>query len=246
MPQRDVLVPTPDGSCPASLHVPEGQGPWPAVIMYPDAGGLRATIREMAERLAGMGYVTLAPDVFYRHGDWAPFDIKTAFSDPAERGRIMSMVRSVTPAMVARDANAFVDYLHSLPETTEGGIGTTGYCMGGRMSLITAASLGDRVAAAASFHGGNIAKADDPDSPDHHADGITATVYVAGATNDASFPKEQRDRLEAALSDAGVTHTIETYPAHHGFAVTDNATYDAAAAERHWNALADLYARALS
>lgn len=246
MPQRDVQVQTPDGTSPASLHVPEGNGPWPAVIMYPDAGGLRQTIREMAEQLSSAGYVTLAPDVFYRHGEWAPFDMRSAFSDPAERGRIMGMVRSVTPERLAGDAAAWADYLLGLPETRGEAIGTTGYCMGGRLSLISAASLGKRVAAAASFHGGNIAKEDDPASPHHRAAEITATVYVAGATSDGSFPQEQRERLEAALSAAGVKHTIETYPGRHGFAVKDNATYDLACAERHWRALSDLYASALN
>jgi len=70
---------------------------------------------------------------------------------------------------------------------------------------------------------------------------MKATVYVAGATDDASFPPEQRDRLDQALTEAGVQHTIETYPAAHGFAVPDNPTYDAAAAERHWDAMANLF-----
>lgn len=118
--------------------------------------------------------------------------------------------------------------------------------MGGRLSLIVAGHLGDRVAAAASFHGGNLAAADDPDGPHHRAASIKATVYVAGASDDGSFPGEQRDRLEAALSSAGVSHTIETYPAAHGFAVADNTTFDAAAAARHWDALTGLYASALS
>jgi carboxymethylenebutenolidase len=157
----------------------------------------------------------------------------------------MSMVHSVTAEMAVRDAHSYADYLLSLPETTAAPIGTTGYCMGGRLSLTVAGALGERVAAAASIHGGNIAAADDPDSPHHRANSISATVYVAGATDDASFPDEQRDRLARALSDASVNHTIETYPAAHGFAVPDNATYDPDAAARHWRALADLYAAAL-
>jgi carboxymethylenebutenolidase len=246
MTQRDVQVSTPDGTSPASLHIPDGEGPWPAVIMYPDAGGLRDTMREMGDRLAGLGYVTLIPDFYYRHGDWAPFDMRTAFSDPSERGRVMAMVRSVTAEMAVTDATAYADYLNGLPETSGDAVGTTGYCMGGRLSLIVAGNLGSRVAAAASFHGGNIADADNPESPHHHASSIRATVYVAGATGDRSFPNEQRERLEQALTAAGVEHTIETYPAAHGFVIPDNPTYDADAAERHWAALSKLYASALN
>ena len=106
-------------------------------------------------------------------------------------------------------------------------------------------SSADASAAAASFHGGNLAKKDDPDSPHHKAGAIEATVYVAGAVEDQSFPDEQKDRLETALTEAGVAHTIETYPAHHGFAVPDNATYDEAASERHWRAMENLFASVL-
>ena len=245
MAQRDVQIPTEDGTSPASLHVPEGDGPWPAVIMYPDAGGMRDAPRQMGERLAGLGYVTLVPDFYYRSGAYEPFEMRTLFDHPDERDRLMGLVRSVTADMAVRDAHAYVDYLAALPETTGNAVGTTGYCMGGRLSLIVAGHLGDRIGAAASFHGGNIAATDDPESPHLRAGDMAATVYVAGATDDASFPQEQKDRLEQALSDAGVTHTIETYPAAHGFAVPDNGSYDVAAAERHWDAMANLFSSTL-
>ena len=245
MSQRDVQVMTPDGASPASLHVPAGEGPWPGVILYPDAAGLRDTIRGMGERMAEMGYVTLVPDAYHRHGAWTPFDPATVFRDPEERERLMSMVHSVTADLAVRDAGAYVDYLLSLPEVAGDAVGTTGYCMGGRLSLIVAAHLGERIAAAASFHGSDLANADDLDSPHHRAASISATVYVGGATGDASFPAEQRDLLESALTQAGVAHTIVTYPAAHGFAVADNGTYDPAAADTHWEALTQLYATAL-
>jgi carboxymethylenebutenolidase len=145
-------------------------------------------------------------------------------------------MRGYTADKIVDDARAFVDYLDSLPEKKPGGIGTTGYCMGGRLSIIAAANLGERIAAAASFHGGNLAKADDPESPYHKASGIRAAVYVAGAIEDQSFTDEQKDLLEKSLTEAGVVHTIETYQAYHGFAVPDNPSYDVDAADRHWKA----------
>ena len=75
---------------------------------------------------------------------------------------------------------------------------------------------------------------------------MKATVYVGGAIEDQSFPDEQKDLLEKTLTGAGVAHTIETYPAHHGFAVPDNATFDEAAAERHWQAMGSLFGSALA
>jgi carboxymethylenebutenolidase len=110
------------------------------------------------------------------------------------------------------------------------------------MSMLAAGGIGDKIAAAASFHGGRIAVADDPSSPHLAADRIAATVYVAGAIEDASFTTEQAALLESALTGAGVDHTVEFYPARHGFVVADHDTYDDQAAERHWAALRDLYA----
>ena len=246
MTQRNVEITTEDGTSAASLHLPEGEGPWPAAILYPDAGGLRDTMRDMGERLTGLGYVTLVPDIYYRAGGFAPFDLPAAFDDPAEMARLMGLVRGVTAAMAIGDARAHVGFLTALPETTGDAVGTTGYCIGGRLSLLAAGSQGDRVAAAAAFHAGSLAPADEPASPHLLAGAMTATVYVGAATGDASFPPDQHDRLEQALTAAGVTHTIETYPAEHGFAVADNPHYDVAAAERHWEALANLFRTALS
>ena len=147
----------------------------------------------------------------------------------------------LTNERIIADSGAYADFLLARPEVTGSAIGTTGYCLGGRMSLIAAAGLGHKIAAAASFHGGRLAVADDPSSPHLQPDRITATVYVAGAQDDDSFTAEQAELLESALTDAGVDHTIEFYPARHGFAVPDNPTYDVEAADRHWAALRDLY-----
>ena len=156
--------------------------------------------------------------------------------------KIMAMMRGYTRRH-GRPRCRRLRRLPGLPAREETGRHRDHRLLHGRSAVALAAGvLGGRIAAAASFHGGNIAKEDDPDSPHHKADAIKATVYVAGAIEDQSFPEEQKDRLEKALSDAGVAHTIETYPAHHGFAVPDNASYDEAAAERHWQAMDDLFA----
>jgi len=213
--------------------------------MYPDAGGMRDTMRQMGERLSALGYVVLVPDFYYRNGPYEPVDMRTAFSNKESAEKIMGMMQGYTADLVVRDAGSFVEYLDSVPEKQPGGVGTTGYCMGGRLSLITAANLGESIAAAASFHGGNLAKADDPDSPYQKAGSIKASVYVAGAIEDQSFTEEQKELLEKSLTEAGVVHTIETYDAHHGFAVPDNASYDADAAERHWKATEQFFGSVL-
>jgi carboxymethylenebutenolidase len=245
MARLDVRIATPDGTCPASLHVPEGGGPWPGVLLFPDAAGARETKRVMADRLAGMGYVALVPDVYYRKGEWTPFDVATVFSDQDERARLSEYAGSLQRDQIVSDTGAYLDYLLGLPEVVGTAAGTTGYCMGGRLSLITAGAHPDKVAAAASFHGGRIAVAGDPESPHLAAGDITATVYVAGAEDDEWFTSEQAQLLDSALTEAGVQHTVEFYPAQHGFAVPDNPTYDEDAEERHWKALETLYGSTL-
>lgn len=245
MPRHDVSVITPDGECPASLHVPEGGGPAPAVIIYVDAAGLRETFKAMGDTLAGMGYVALVPDVYYRAGDWAPFDVSTAFSDPAERARLGELIGALTADMTVSDTGAFLDFLAARPEVSGDLVGTTGYCMGGRASLLVAGRHPERIGAAASFHGGNLAGTDDENSPYRLADHMRAVVYVAAAENDPLFPDDQYERLDKAFATAGTRYTMVTYPAAHGFAVPDNSAFDEAAGERHWAALADLYGATL-
>ena len=121
-----------------------------------------------------------------------------------------------------------------------GGIGTTGYCMGGLMSLTAAGTYPDRIGATAPFHGARLAT-DAPESPHLLAPKMKSKVYVAGAIEDATFPDVMKDRLEGAFTEAGVDHTIETYPAKHGWVFRDLPVYDAAASERHWKAMVALF-----
>ena len=241
MRRLDVQIPAPDGHSNGTLHVPDVNGPWPGVLVFPDAGGARETFRQMGDRLASMGYVALIPDIYYRAGQWAPFDAATLFTDEKERARLSSLTSVLTNDRIIADSGAYSDFLLARPEVTGSAIGTTGYCLGGRMSLIAAGGLGRTIAAAASFHGGRLAVAGDPSSPHLSADRVTATVYVAGAEDDGSFTAAQAELLESALTDAGGDHTLVFSPAHHGFAVPDNPTYDAEADARHWDALRELY-----
>ena len=71
MPGLDVQIPAPDGRSHGTLHVPDGDGPWPGVLVFPDAGGARETFGQMGDRLTDLGYVVLVPDIYYRSGEWA-------------------------------------------------------------------------------------------------------------------------------------------------------------------------------
>jgi carboxymethylenebutenolidase len=232
-----VEIETRDGRCPSYVYRPSGDGPWPAVLVFMDGIGIRPALFELGERLAKHGYFVLLPDLFYRSGRYEPMDPHTIFSDPEKRKVLLEKyLAHATSDNVMTDTRAFLDYLASQPDVKPGAIGTTGYCMGGRLSLIAAATYPDAIAAAASYHGGRLA-VDAPDSPHLLAPKMKARVYVAGAIEDANFPDDQKARLEEALTAAKIDHTIETYPAKHGWVFRDTPVYDAAASERHWQSL---------
>src|SRR5262249_56854497 len=100
----------------------------------------------------------------------------------AERARMSGLVRPLTNDAIIADAEAYADFLLARPEVSGSAIGTTGYCLGGRMSLVAAEGLGRTIAAAASFHGGRLAVADDPSSPHLAADRISATIHLPRPT----------------------------------------------------------------
>ncbi|MGW0817905.1 dienelactone hydrolase family protein [Streptomyces viridiviolaceus] len=241
-----VDIPTADGTADAYLAHPADGEPHPAVLLYMDAFGPRPQLRAMADRLAGAGYTVLVPNVFYRHGR-APVVELPEFIDPGARPEIFErlgpIMRSLTTDLAMRDADAYLRWLADCPAAADGPVALTGYCMGARLALFTAGTYPDRVAAAAGFHGGRLAT-EDPDSPHLLADRVSAELYFAHADQDASMPPEQQQRLEAALTAAGVRHRCEVYPgAHHGYTQADTAAYDRDASERHWAALLDLLKR---
>ncbi|MEG3176088.1 dienelactone hydrolase family protein [Sphingomonas sp. RB3P16] len=252
MPLEQIRIETTDGTCPASILTPEGAregareggGPWPAIIVYMDAFAIRPALVGMARRLADAGYVVLLPDLFYRFGSYATLEPKEVFKGDF-RAVIGPMMATTDNHKAAQDSAAFLAYLDSRDDVAGTKIGTVGFCMGGGMALTVAGTYPDRVAAAASFHGGNLAT-DAPTSPHLLAPRITAEVYVAGAENDHSYPPEMAERLERALNEAGVRHRSEIYAgAAHGWMKTDFPVYDHDAAERGWSEMLALFGRTL-
>lgn len=241
MSHAQIEVRTADGTCPAHVFTPVAAGPWPAVLMFMDGIGIRPALFAMAERLANAGYWTLLPDLFYRQGPYTPPDPRRMFADPEVRADwVKRYISTVTVEGVMRDTAALLEYVAGREDVRQPRVGTVGYCMSGRFSLAAAARFPERVVAAASYHGSNLAN-DAADSPHRMAPAILARVYVGGASEDPSFPEEQKLRLAEALREAGVVHTIETYPAKHGWVPADTPTHDAAAAERHWETLFKLF-----
>jgi carboxymethylenebutenolidase len=241
-----VDIPTEDGTADAYLAHPADGAAHPAVLVFMDAFGLRPQLRSMADRLAAEGYTVLVPNLFYRHGRAPLFDLP-GFIDPGARPeifeRIVPVMQDLTNERAMRDAGAYLRWLGESPAVAGGPVALTGYCMGARLSLLTAGTHPDRVAAAAGFHGGRLAT-DTPDSPHLVAGKVTAELYFGHADQDHSLPEEQIERLEKTLTAAGVRHRCEVYTgAPHGFTQADTASYHQEGDERHWAALLDLLKR---
>jgi carboxymethylenebutenolidase len=245
MPHTELQIEAADGRCTMHTFRPEGGGPWPGVIMYMDAAGVRPALMEIAEGIANAGYYVVLPDLFYRVDFDASLGMKV-FSDPVYRQDLFTrVIPTASHVNVMRDTEKLFDHLVAQPEVCSGRVGITGYCMGGRLAVYAAGHFGERVAAAAAYHPGGLAT-DAPDSPHRLASGIKGRVYVAAAMKDASFDDAQKERLEQALTDAGVDHRIETYEALHGWVPRDTPVHDEAATAKHWETLLSLFSGTLS
>ena len=243
-----VQVPTADGEADAYLVMPDGVGPFPGVLMFMDAFGLRPRLAEMAERIAERGYAVLVPNLFYRSAR-PPLVSAEELTDAEKRGaafgRLMPMIQQLTPARIVADTDSYLDFLAAQPGVAAGPVLAVGYCMGGRTGLRAMAERPARIKALAGFHAGGIVT-DAPDSVHLAVGSITGEVYFGFADHDRSMTAEQIKTFEAALADAGVTYTSEVYEgAPHGFTMSDTAMYDAAAEQRHWTNLFALLDRAL-
>jgi len=249
--EADVTIKTPDGTCDAA-YIHPATGAHPAVLIWPDAFGLRPSMRGFARRLAAAGYSVLVPNPFYRVAKAPVFDDPTKFdfANPADMAKLGPLTGSIgAPGNAERDAIAYIAFLDAQKEVDKGKkIGTQGYCMGGALVVRTAA-VSNRIGAGGSFHGGNLVN-DMPTSPHLLAPKITARMYFGIAANDDMRQPDQKDKLRAAFGNKA---EIEVYgQSNHGWCVPDmpmqggKPIYNMADAERAWGKLVALYKAGLA
>ena len=240
--ESDLDVTTPDGTA-DSYFVHPSSGAHPGVLIWPDAFGLRPAKRQMAKRLAESGYSVLVVNPYYR-SQRAPVVNTTNFAEVADV--IRPLMGTLNAETQVADAKAFVSFLDSQTSVDSNRkMGTMGYCMGGPFTMRTAASLPDRIGAAASFHGGGLVT-DQPDSPHLLVPQMKAHYLFAIAENDDENQPEAKDVLREAFSEAGLPAEIEVYEALHGWCPPDAPVYDEALAERAWSRMLALFERALA
>ena len=241
--EAEIDVTTPDGVA-DSYFVHPASGAHPGVLIWPDAFGLRPAKRQMARRLAESGYSVLVVNQYYR-SQRAPIVESRDFA--AVRETLMPLMGTLNAETHVRDARAFVSFLDN-QSAVDGNrkMGTMGYCMGGPITMRTAAAVPDRIGAGASFHGGGLVT-DQPDSPHLLVPQMQAHYLFAIAENDDENEPEAKNVLRDAFAQAGLPAEIEVYEgALHGWCPPDTLVYNEAQAERAWSRLLALFERALA
>jgi carboxymethylenebutenolidase len=252
--ETNVQVKTADGTCDA-VFIHPASGAHPGVLIWPDAFGLRPSMRDIGKRIAAQGYSVLVPNPFYRVAK-APVIADPAsfsFQNPADMAKLQPLMASINASGAAeKDAASYIAFLDAQPQVDKAKkIGTQGYCMGGPLVVRTAAAMASRVGAGASFHGGGLVT-NSPESPHLLAPKIKARMYFGVAKNDDERQPDAKDKLREAFAAAKVPAEIEVYPALHGWCVPDmpkqadgSPIYSKPDAERAWGKLVALYKAAL-
>ena len=253
MVETEVEVKTPDGLCDA-VFIHPAAGSHAAVLVWPDALGLRPAMRDIGKRIAAQGYSVLVPNPFYRSAKAPVFDASFSFQNQADMAKLQGLMGALNAAGAAeQDAVAFIAFLDSQKQVDKSKkVGTQGYCMGGPLVVKTAAAVPNRVGAGASFHGGGLVT-DKPNSPHLLASKIKGRMYFGVASNDDARQPDAKDKLREAFEAAKVSAEIEVYPgALHGWCVPDmplqngKPIYNQPDAERAWAKLLALYKTALA
>ena len=238
--EREISINTPDGAMPTFEYYPEEGGPYPVVLYLMDAPSIRPALKDMASRLASVGYYVLMPFLYYRKSPYREFGASD--EDMHTRRELM---QSVNREGALVDSDALLAHAAGNEAADTGGkIGAVGFCMSGPLVLALAQHRADRVGAIASVHGAWVVT-DKADSPHLQLDNISAEVYFAWADNDPTATAEEMAIMDTAMQEAGVNYRIDFMEgALHGFAPAGER-YDRGAAEKHWERVHAMFWRQL-
>jgi carboxymethylenebutenolidase len=239
--ETELDIPTADGAMNTFVCHPDENAPFPVVFFYMDAPGYREELRDMARRIASVGYYVVLPNLYYRRTR----DYWLRERTEAAMAVMFEHMKATTTALVMRDTEAMLKFVDAQPEADAKRIGAVGYCMSGPFVMGAAATYPDRIDCILSIHGANMVTGQ-PDSPHLFAPRIKCESYFACAETDKWAPPRDIEMLEKALKDAKVPYRIEWYPnSEHGFVFPQRAVYHKPSAERHWERLFEIFGRRL-
>jgi carboxymethylenebutenolidase len=238
-------IPMREGAMESFICHPERGGPAPPVLLLMDAPGIREELRDMARRLATVGYYVVLPNLYYRAGRDTLFGPGVMEPGNPERDRMRAIRTALTIPQVVNDVGDMIAFLDTQAAARPGPVGVHGYCMSGPFALASAARYPDRIAAAASFYGTWLVS-DAEESPHLSLSKLRGEVYIACAEHDELAPLPMVETLRELFAHSGAVGEIEIHPGTaHGFAFPQRKIYHKMAAERHWERLIALYRRRL-
>ena len=197
----------------AYLARPEGEGPFPGVVVIHEVSGLNDNIEDISQRFADEGYVALAVDLF------------------ANRNRAVCMARIIGGMLRGSpdrfgvpDLKAALGVLAEQPSVDAQRLGAIGFCMGGGFAIAWACT-DDRLRAVAPYYGVNP----------RPLSAVASSCPVVGSYPEKDFTARSARRLEAELESHGVPHDVKIYAgARHSFFNDRSRAYDPAASEDSW------------
>jgi len=219
---ENVTLQVPDGtSMNAYVATPADGAKAPGLLVFQEAFGVNAHIRDVTGRFAKQGYVAIAPELFHRSGPG--FEGSYTNFQPC-----MPHMQALTPEGLIADARAAFDWLQKNPRVLPNATASIGWCMGGRVSFLANSEL--PLKAAVSFYGGGIAPALLPRAAQEYA----PILFFWGGL-DAHIPKEQIRSVIDALTEAKKPFVnVEFSDADHGFFCDARASYKETAAKQAW------------
>jgi carboxymethylenebutenolidase len=238
--EKEIIVETADGTMRTLVVHPDTGGPFPVVVVYMDAAGIRETLRNVARRVAASGYFAVLPDLYYRFGDGICFDTSKLGGDTEERQRMFATMQQLSDEMVIADTTALLAQIGDDEAASPGSKGCVGFCMGGRHVLRVVAALPEEFAAGAGLHPSFLVT-DASDSPHRGVDGVRAALYLSYGDADEVAPPSTIPAVREQLDRCGVRADFDVHSgADHGFMFPGERNYQEAAAERSWERTLDL------
>ncbi|EDZ96853.1 dienelactone hydrolase family protein [Limnospira fusiformis KN01] len=236
-----VTVKNGDLNIAAYLAQPTQGGPYPGVVVIQEIFGVNSHIRDVTDRIAGLGYVAIAPAIYQR---LAPgFEVGYTDAD-LQLGR--KYKEQTTAPELLSDIQATIDFLKQQDNVKNAPFGAIGFCFGGHVTYL-AATLPD-LGAIASFYGAGIVTGTPGGGPATvtRTPEIKGTLYGFFGTEDPLIPNSEVDQIEAELQKYKIPHRIFRYQATHGFFCDQRDSYNKDAAEDAWKQVRELFAQELT
>jgi len=216
--KQDVMIATGGEQMPAYLARPSGGGPYPALVVVMEAFGLNGNIKAISDRFAAEGFVVVSPNLYFRQPD----NVVGYDNLPGA----IKLMGSLTDDQIVKDMTAAVNFVKAQPGA-KSKVGTTGFCMGGRVAFLTAVRNPD-VYASAPFYGGGMTRAGQPGgrAPVDDAANLKGPVLAFFGGKDAFIPTAEVDKFRDALNKAGKSAEVVLYAdADHGFMCDERPSF---------------------